>query len=84
VKALFDLFATQMEVALADTVPVGDPRSAVIALSTMPVFLRLDEVPAFQEALQEFVKPYTDEGRRDRAEYDLLIAGYRKAEPDAS
>jgi len=84
VKAMFDLFAAQMEVALSDAVPVGDPHSAVIALSTMPVFLTPDEVPAFQEALQQFVKPYTEETRWDRNEYEFLIAGYRKAEPDAS
>lgn len=84
VKALFDLFAAQMEVALVDSVPVGDPRSAVIALSTLPVFLTPEEVPVFSEALQQFLTPYADESRRDRLEYEFLIAGYRKAEPDAS
>jgi DNA-binding transcriptional ArsR family regulator len=84
VKALFDLFATQMEVALGDAVPVGEPDSAVIALSSLPIFLAPDEVPAFHEALQRFLLPYSDDSRRDRPEYDFLIAGYRKAGRDAS
>jgi DNA-binding transcriptional ArsR family regulator len=84
VKALFDLFATQMEVALGASVSIGEPDSAVIALSTLPIFLAPDEVPAFLEALRQFLNSYSDEGRRDRPEYDFLIAGYRKADRDAS
>ena len=61
-NSLRDLFAAQMEFALADGVPVGDPRSAVIALSTFPVFLTPDERPAFGRSFQT---PFADRIRNE-------------------
>ena len=78
IKATFDMLASEVELALDDPAPIGEPDASVIALSMANLYLRRDQVTEFQDRMFELISEYNAEPRDQKTEYQLFVEGHRR------
>lgn len=77
-EALLDLVATELEIALQDPTPVGDPNGSVLALSLTHVFLAPDQTEEFQKRVFDLIAEYNEPVRDASNEYQIFFEAHRK------
>jgi len=76
VKALLDMLATQIGIALQDPAPVGEPDSSVLVLNMTKLFLSPDESIAFRDQLFSIAAQYNEDGP-GKTQYEAFVAVHR-------
>jgi DNA-binding transcriptional ArsR family regulator len=78
-KALLDMVAAELEVALHNPGPFGTPESSVIALTQTRVLLAPDSVAEFQQRLYDLVSEYNEDPEdAEKTEYSMFFEVHRK------
>ena len=87
IKALLDMTAAELEVALSDPATQDDPEIAIPLLTGTRLFLSPDEVRDVQlRVFDGIIGRYSDPSRAapGRSEYSALFVGYRLNRPSSS
>ncbi len=78
-RALLEMVAAELEVALHSPGPFGTPDSTVIALTQTRILLRPSEVEEFQQRLYDLISEYNEHpDDTDRVEYSMFFEAHRK------
>jgi DNA-binding transcriptional ArsR family regulator len=91
-RALFDMVVAQLEIALEDPSPIGDPKGSVPLLTLTKQFLSEEEIAEvqrrFESVMVDYEPPAGEEPPTGKREYHLFFTGYhlegRRREPDSS